>query len=108
MNRGDAIRTRIFARHGWFGLALIAVFWPLNWCLPGMRTAYLFFPLWLGYILTVDALVLSRTGGSMWTRSKRSFVLLFVVSSLIWWIFEWINRRTGNWEYIGGGHFTQL
>ena len=44
----------------------------------------------------------------MWTRSKRNFVLLFVVSSPIWWIFEWINRRTGNWEYIGGGHFTPI
>ena len=27
-----------------------------------MRTAYLFFPLWLGYILVTDALVLARAG----------------------------------------------
>jgi hypothetical protein len=24
------------------------VCWPLNWTLPGLRTASLFFPLWLG------------------------------------------------------------
>ena len=45
------------APQGWLGLFLLAVCWPLNWTLPGLRTAYLFFPLWLGYILVVDALV---------------------------------------------------
>ena len=43
---------------GWLGLVLLAVCWPLNWTLPGMRTAYLFFPLCLGYILMVDACLL--------------------------------------------------
>ena len=73
-----------------------------------MRTAYLFFPLWLGYILVVDALVLSRTGTSLWTRSRRDFVLLFVASVPAWWLFEAINRRTGNWEYLGSNAFTDL
>src|SRR5439155_17413484 len=45
-------------------------------------------------------------GGSLWTRSRRDFVLLFVASSPIWWLFEWINNRTGNWEYVGSNHFT--
>ncbi len=90
------------------GVLLLAVCWPLNWTLPGMRTAYLFFPLWLGYILVVDALVLSRTGTSIWTRSRREFVLLFVVSCPVWWLFELINDRTGNWEYLGSNTFSQL
>jgi len=46
----------------------------------GVRTAYLFFPLWLGYILVVDALVWRRTGASLWTRSRKGFVLLFILS----------------------------
>lgn len=92
--------------HAWVGLMLIAVFWPLNWTLPGTPTAYLFFPLWLGYILLVDGLVFSRSGTSLWTRSRRDFALLFVASSPVWWIFELINHRTGNWEYVGSGHFT--
>src|SRR5438270_4348769 len=53
---------------GWIGLLLLAVFWPLNWLLSGMRTAYLFFPLWLGYILVIDALVERRSGTSLLNR----------------------------------------
>jgi hypothetical protein len=87
---------------------LLAVCWPLNWTLPGARTAYLFFPLWLGYILVVDALVGKRTGTSLWTRSRKQFVLLFVFSAPAWWLFEMINWRTGNWEYVGSGPFTWL
>jgi hypothetical protein len=97
-----------FAPQGWAGLALLAVCWPLNWLLPGMRTAYLFFPLWLGYILVVDALVLRRGGSSLWTRQRGGFLGLFLLSAPAWWLFEVINRRTGNWEYLGAGHFTPL
>ncbi len=90
-----------WGRQLWLGLLLLGVFWPLNWALPGMRTAYLFFPLWLGYILAVDGLVLNRTGTSLWNRSRFEFGLLFVVSAPVWWLFEMINRRTANWQYVG-------
>ncbi len=93
---------------GWLGLILVAVCWPLNWMLPGVRTAYLFFPLWLGYILTVDALVQTRSGNSLWSRSPKNFVLLFVISAPVWWLFELINLRTANWEYLGGELFSPL
>ena len=96
------------APQGWLGAALIAVCWPLNWTLTGLRTAYLFFPLWLGYILVVDALVLRRTGTSLWTRSRKDFVLLFLASAPAWWLFELINWRTQNWEYLGRDNFTDL
>ena len=73
MSRLPAQRLRslgpALAPHGWVGLALISVAWPLNWALPGMRTHLLFFPLWLGYALAVDALVLRRRGTSLLTRS---------------------------------------
>jgi hypothetical protein len=94
--------------HGWIGLILVAVCWPLNWILPGVRTAYLFFPLWLGYILVVDALVQMRTGNSIWRRSRRDFVLLFLISAPVWWLFELINLRTANWEYLGRDLFSTL
>ncbi|HUA66779.1 MAG TPA: hypothetical protein VME24_13090 [Alphaproteobacteria bacterium] len=97
-----------FAAQGRLGLLLVAVCWPLNWTLPGQRTAYLFFPLWLGYILVVDALVYRRSGSSLWSRSRRGFALLFVLSAPAWWLFEIINNRTGNWEYRGAGGFTPL
>ena len=98
MNR----KYRHWPARGWVGAILVAVCWPLNWMLPGGRTAYLFFPLWLGYIFVVDALVWKRLGHSLWSRSRKGFVLLFVVSAPVWWLFELINLRTGNWEYSGG------
>lgn len=101
-------RMNLRPPRGWIGLILIATCWPLDWSLPGVRTAYLFFPLWLGYILVVDSLVQRRTGTSIWVRSRKNFVLLFVVSSPVWWLFEWINSRTRNWEYLGSNVFTLL
>ena len=95
-----------FAPQGWLGLLLVAICWPLDWTLPGVRTAYLFFPLWLGYILTVDGLVGWRTGASLWSRSRKGFGLLFILSMPAWWLFEIINDRTGNWQYLGTSVFT--
>jgi hypothetical protein len=88
------------------GLILVAVCWPLNWTLPGVRTSYLFFPLWLGYTLVVDALVQRRAGTSLWSRSRKNFVLLFLFSAPVWWLFELINLRTANWEYLGRELFS--
>ena len=86
--------------HGWLGLVLVAVFWPLNWGLDGMRTQWGFFPLWLGYCLTVDALVVRRKGTSLLTRSRLGYVGLFLTSIPCWWLFELINKRTQNWIYV--------
>jgi hypothetical protein len=92
---------RRWSARGWVGLILVAVCWPLNWILPSVRTSYLFFPLWLGYILVVDALVERRAGDSIWSRSRRDFAVLFLISAPVWWLFELINLRTANWEYLG-------
>jgi hypothetical protein len=93
---------------GWIGLLLMAVFWPLNWLLPGMRTHILFFPLWLGYVLTVDGLVFLRKGTSLLTRSRARFIGLFVLSAPAWWLFELFNERVQNWYYEGRDQFTSL
>jgi hypothetical protein len=100
--------ARSFPPRGWIGLLLIAIFWPLNWMLPGLRTAYLFFPLWLGYVLLIDTVVEHRGGTSLWTRSRKDFIFLFFLSAPAWWLFEWMNKRLGNWEYLGGQHFSDL
>jgi hypothetical protein len=83
------------------GLVLVAVCWPLDWLLDGPRTHILFFPLWLGYVLTVDAMVFRRDGSSPAKRSPRRFVLLFVASIPAWWLFELVNLRLDNWRYPG-------
>jgi hypothetical protein len=96
------------AQHGWAGALLITLCWPLNWALPGLRTHLLFFPLWLGYALLVDALVLRRRGTSILRRSPKDFALLFVCSAPGWWLFEAFNLRTHNWHYLGGERFGSL
>jgi hypothetical protein len=58
--------------------------------------------------LIVDALVQRRVGDSLWTRSCKNFVLLFALSAPVWWLFELINVRTANWEYLGRDLFTPL
>jgi hypothetical protein len=94
--------------HGWVGLGLVAIFWTLNWSLSGLRTQWAFFPLWLGYCLTVDALVVMRKGDSMLTRNPRAYAGLFLVSAPAWWLFELLNWRTQNWFYVGRQFFTSL
>jgi hypothetical protein len=94
--------------HGWLGLALVALFWALNWSLSGLRTHWGFFPLWLGYSLAVDALVYRRKGHSLLTRNPAAFATLFLISAPAWWLFEAINLRTRNWLYLGEEAFTTL
>lgn len=100
--------TSRWPAHGWLGLVLVIVFWILNWSLSGLRTHWAFFPLWLGYCLTVDALVFSRKGTSLLTRSPGAYVGLFLVSAPAWWLFEFINWRTKNWHYDGRQFFTSF
>lgn len=94
--------------HLWLGVALVAISWPLNWCLQGMRTHLLFFPLWLGYCLAVDALVASCKGSSPLTRGGWAYGWLFVLSIPAWWLFEMINLRTRNWHYLGREEVSTL
>lgn len=101
-------RRGYFPLRGWVGVGLIAICWPLNWLLPGLRTHVFFFPLWLGYVLAVDGLVYRRKGTSEWFRSRRQFALLFLASIPIWWLFELINAFTRNWRYEGREAFSDL
>ncbi len=97
-----------FPFHGWFGLALAILFWIINWTWDGLRTYWAFFPMWLGYCLTVDALVYYRTGTSLWTRSPRKYGSLFLISAPVWWMFEALDLRTQNWVYLGAQDFSSL
>ena len=97
-----------FPLQGWLGLGLIAVFWPLNWLLAGPRSHWGFFPLWLGYCLTVDGLVFLRKGTSLYTRDKWKYLVLFLLSVPLWWLFEAFNLRLGNWIYLGKDHLPPL
>ena len=97
-------RLSRFPIYGFLGLGLIAFGWPLSWLRPAWlypltRHAFLF--LWVGYILTVDAIVYARKGTSLWRRSRTRFLGLFAASAPAWWLFEFFNLYLRNWEYLG-------
>ena len=92
----------------WSGIALILSFWLCNWMLPGLRTHWAFFPLWLGYCLFVSSLVFSCTHSSLLTRNYRAYVGLFLISIPVWWLFELINWHTRNWFYQGEEYFGRV
>jgi hypothetical protein len=95
-----------FPLHGWIGLCLVALFWILNWGLTGLRTQWAFFPLWLGYCLVIDALVLARSRTSLLHRNWTKFIGLFIASAPVWWLFELANGRLQNWHYEGAEAFS--
>jgi hypothetical protein len=103
-----ADRKYKFPVHGWIGIILISVCWPLNWLLPGLRTHILFFPLWLGYCLFVDGLVFIRKGHSLLSRDPARYIMLFLLSAPVWWLFELLNLRTQNWFYVGREWFSDV
>ena len=87
---------------------LVAVAWAASWLKLGPFGEYSFFPLWLGYILTIDALVFRRKGTSLLTRSPVAFGAMFVASVPLWWFFEGINHFTQNWHYLGAQEYSTL
>jgi hypothetical protein len=100
--------TKKFPIYGWLGIILIIVFWYLNWGLSGLRTDWAFFPLWLGFCLTVDAVVYIIKGTSLIKRNAKRYILLFVISVPVWWLFELFNSLTQNWFYDGKQYFSDL
>ncbi len=104
-----ALPRRPFPAWGWFGLALTAVSWVCAWGqFPwlGWFRDHTFFPLWLGYIFTVDGWVYARTGTSRLADARREFLALFPASAAAWWYFEYLNRFVQNWWYAGVEDFN--
>lgn len=104
-------RTSPLPWWGWAGLALTAIAWILAWS----RFAWFaplqkhtFTPLWIGYIVTVNALTLARTGRCLLVSRRRYFLALFPTSALFWWLFEFLNRFVGNWHYVDVAAFGPL
>jgi hypothetical protein len=53
-------------------------------------------------------MVRKRKGNSLLSRDRKNYILLFLLSIPVWWFFELINLRTGNWIYLGRTHFSDL
>jgi hypothetical protein len=89
-------------------VALVGVSWPVSWLHLEPVGRHAFFPLWLGYILIVDALVLRRSHTSLLTRSPRRFAGTFFAAVPLWWGFEGINSFTHNWSYLGVEQYSTI
>jgi len=101
---GGAPARRPMPAWGWAGLVLLLVSWVLawtrfEWFAPLQR--HTFTPLWLGYVVLVNALAWRRSGRCMLVDRPGRLVALFALSALFWWFFEYLNRFVRNWHYVG-------
>ncbi|MBN2124894.1 MAG: hypothetical protein JW821_11415 [Deltaproteobacteria bacterium] len=106
--RASAPTRRPFPSWGWFGVILGLGAWVIAWSrFPwvGHLQSHTFTPLWIAYIITVNALTHRRTGRCMLLEKPGRFLLLFPTSALFWWFFEYLNRFVQNWVY-SGTHFS--
>lgn len=102
---GNGLRhePRRFPLWGWVALAWTLAWWGLAWTRWGWFAplqAYTFFPLWLGFIVTVNAATERRTGSCLMRRAPGPWLGLFAASAACWWAFEWLNRFVRNWHYL--------
>lgn len=89
---------------GLLGLGLTAGAWIMAWSrFPWFKAiqTHTFTPLWVGYIISINALSYKRLGTCLLLKHPRRFLLLFPVSALFWWFFEYLNRFVMNWHYTG-------
>jgi len=89
---------------GWTVVAWFLAWTRLEWMHPLQPLT--FTPLWLGYIVLVNALTFRRLGRCLLLDRPRYVLALFPLSAVFWWSFEYLNRFTQNWHYVGGGNLS--
>lgn len=103
-------RSRRFPWWGWLGIGWTLCAWVLAWTrfdwMAPIQT-YTFTPLWMGYIVVVQAWSWMRRGPSLMTEQPAAFTALFPTSAVLWWLFEYLNRFVQNWYYDGAGELTR-
>jgi len=96
---------------GYVGLMTGLIAWILAWTrYPwfGCLQLHTFTPLWVSYILVINALTQRRSGSCLMTANPRAFLILFPVSAAFWWFFEYLNRFVQNWYYVEVVRFTPM
>jgi len=85
---------------GWLGLAIIVLSEILLYT-GDHPIAVGFTPLmWTGYIMLLDGWIWQRGGISYFIDQKREWPMLFLISVLLWSMFEVMNFKVKNWHYI--------
>lgn len=89
---------------GWLGIIIMAAGWAIAWTrIPWLASVQIFTytPLWIGFILLVNAITYQRTGKSLLTHRPGFLLALFLFSAVFWWYFEYLNLLVENWYYAG-------
>lgn len=100
-----------FPAWGWIGIVLLITGWIFAWSrFPWFEEFQLFTftPLWLAYIIIVNALTYMRAGKSLITHSPGYLILLFLFSAVFWWYYEYLNQFVNNWYYTDLAHLSDL
>lgn len=103
--KSDNRPSRPFPIWGWLGIVELAIAWTFCWAkfsfCQSIQPHISYMPLWIGYILIVNALCVKRSGTSPLTAHPLPYLLTFPASALFWWFFEYLNRYVWNWYYLG-------
>lgn len=103
--------ARHFPAWGWLGVAAMGAMWVLAWTRFEWFAPFqphTFTPLWLSYIVVVNALTCRQAGRCLLVDEWRRLPSLFAASAAFWWFFEYLNRFVQNWRYLGIDSFTPL
>ena len=84
------------------GLALLVPSWTLLWTRTTFWNPVFFWGTWTGGTLLMYAF------GRWGYPGLRRHLLLAVVSVPLWWWFELVNKRVGNWEYISAYDYNRV
>ncbi len=91
----------MFRKYGVLGILLIVLV-ELNFFYKLQPFANWSFPIvWIGYILTVDAITYKLRKDSLISNRFSQFLGIVIISALFWFIFEFINIVINNWHYVG-------
>lgn len=100
-----------FPYWGWLAIGWTGLWWIIAWTrIPWLAIVQeqTFTPLWLGYIVIVNASTFTRTSRCMMLHRPRYFLTLFPLSAAFWWLFEYLNRFVQNWYYLGIAEMSAL
>ena len=105
----NPLQCHVFPWWGWAGLVFLAGAWVLAWSRFSWFESlqiFTFSPLWIGYIIIVNALTYRRNGYCMLLNRPWTLAALFLISAGFWWFFEYLNRFVQNWYYQGINQIT--
>ena len=108
--RATAVPTgppaRRFPGWGWGSVLFLGVAWAVAWARLDWLSdiqRHTFTPLWIGFVLVVNALAFRRAGRCLLAERPAFLGALAILSAGFWWMFEILNRVAGNWHYRGIG-----